>query len=229
MLSLIALRDLPNLVALDLQSGSFKDIDAVKHLTQLVLTDAAGYCAHSCAFVTSLMDLDVYLASLRSFHVDGLAACSRLQRLRCNRAGIFLNEYLDDDGDKHNILSALSSLSRLTYLRLSFRSNKLILWCDWLAALPRLQHLAFHGNVKLIKLPECVSTLTNLRTIRCVTSGLSGRFAHEGHAVCKFDWMKLRSLQEVSVQTHISFERGLSDMAAVTTLRQSFLWTHETR
>ena len=32
--------------------------------------------------------------------------------------------------------------------------------------------------------------------------------------------MKLRSLQEVSVQTHISFERGLSDLAAVRSLRQ---------
>ena len=39
-------------------------------------------------------------------------------------------------------------------------------------------------------------------------------------AVLFASWMKLRSLQEVSVQTHISFERGLSDLAAVETLRQ---------
>lgn len=126
-LDLVLLRDLPHLQQLNLQGcnqtadhgpGVCYNLDALQHLTKLVVFEATVIASADCAFVTKLRSLEIENGQLRGLHSAGVTACQQLCHLRCMNALIGANYVWNQLVMNHMSTDIPNGLSLLTQLSL---------------------------------------------------------------------------------------------------------------
>lgn len=171
LLDLHPLKDLPQLTHLDLEQGSFKGIEVAEHLTALDLYQTTVVCEQGCSFVTSLVHLTMWYAQLAGFHQKGLPACSCLQSLTCRDGDISAvdaDEGLNCSSEiELCIPSSMTALTALTKLAIGMDTDvgNMPVNLGWLTQLTALQCVEVSLPVSEVEFPQCVSTMTSIRTL----------------------------------------------------------------
>lgn len=216
--SITALHALPHLVHLELQGGTFDDVDAAAHLTSLKLSQCEAFCSQSCPCVASLLQLSVSKDScLADFHSQGVCACSVLQDLSCHNSFIGARddrtECLDLRSEQQflHIPSSLSALTALTCLALGHTDQDRSFRVGWLAELPKLRSVHLSFDILQLALPASLSALSSL-TCLYVTN-----HSPHGSVLVTCDWTGFPMLQAITFRGPVLFRtvEGLVHLPAL--------------
>lgn len=226
-LDLVLLRDLPHLQQLNLQgcdqtadqgAGSCYHLDALQHLTKLVVFEARVSASVECAFVTKLRSLEVENGQLHGMHSAGLTACQQLCHLRCVNAiiGADMNKLATNHISTliPNDLLLLTQLSHLEmHVQNSHRAPRCPLVLSWLPNLTNLRKLKFECAYPFM-LPAGTSELTQLEDLRLYCGS-----EFEPRSRVDLNWAAMCSLKQLSLHGRSCLvDHNLQGLAEMKTL-----------
>lgn len=230
-LDLGLLHDLHHLKFLSLEgSGSSQsvccELNAVQHLTKLMVFGADVSSSADCSFVASLQSLDVQCGKLTGVHSAGVAAFQQLRHLRCRGATITAQaegDTLDTSRDATHVPSTISTLNHLSHLQVEVDKSPSLapgaeLVLNWLPGLTNLQKLDLVSDYRYT-LPSGISALSNLEDLRLT-------FYSDHISWLDVDWAVLHNLRQVYILGESCvFADELQRLAQVSTLRHIHLGT----
>ena len=204
-INLKPLQALDHLRELHLEGGySFHNLQAAKHLTALIITDAYVFGSGDCACVDTLQQLHVKDCELTAFHMEGAMACTQLQSLICHNSKIgagkgnqALNLYMDEHEIFYDIPARISFFVSLAKLDISF-VYELPQPCglSWICQLETLQSLRLEITTQSDRVVEIPHGLTCLQHLTYL------ELASHSHVTCgalrlQVQWRHMLRLQSL--------------------------------
>jgi len=174
------------------------NLNAVQHLTKLVVFAASVITGASCSFLDKLQSLDVDYGHLIGLHAAGLAACQHLSHLSCRSAVITAQADMDTlttNSSATHVPNAMSTLSELTHLQMRLDLSPSLaprhVWnLDWLTHLTNLRKLELTCDYPYT-IPSGISQLTGLEDLKLI-------FNSEHLVVpLKVDWPAMCKLKQL--------------------------------
>lgn len=255
-LDLALLQNLHQLQCLSLENGGSRgssqdggvccNLNAVQHLTKLVVFAANVSAAAECLFVDKLQSLDIDYGHLIGLHAAGLAACQHLSHLRCMSAVITAQADMDTlttNMSATHVPNAMSTLSELTLLQMRLDSSPSLapghVWnLDWLTHLTNLRKLELSCDCTYT-IPSGISQLTKLEDLKLIfNSELPvNPLEVDWPALCKLKQLflggwsccvdhRLQRLTEIRTLSDVHLELGAENLssyrAQVKALREVF-------
>ena len=230
-LDLGLLQDLHHLKFLSLEgSGSGQgvccELNAVQHLTKLMVFGADVSFSADCSFVESLQSLDVQCGKLTGVHSAGVAAFQQLRHLRCRSATISAQAEVDTSDTSHDathVPNSISTLTHLSHLQVEVDKSPSLapgaeLVLNWLPGLTNFRKLDLVSDYRYT-LPSGISALSNLEDLRLT-------FYSDYTSWLDVDWAALHNLRQVYILGESCvFADELQRLAEVSTLRHIHLGT----
>ena len=215
-LNLDATGALLNLNKLKLSKGDFPAAQLPHHLIRLSLDQPSLYVWNDCICVTSLTRLKLVGSSVSGLNVNGLLACSQLQKLACCNSKVgadFSTQHLQTSRDRDLVVPTAPSTSMaLTKLGLGLAGDH-----EYEFEVASLYDLTTLGELQLSsKAPHLLFTL-DLTDLRCISAlSLSADLVAEIR-LSDFDCRCFPGLQLLHLGSE-KFSCGLS-MTSLTKLR----------
>lgn len=222
--SLKPLQGLPCLTNLVLVGGTFTEVDAPLHLTSLALAHCEAYfCGEP---LSSLRRINLTGTQCHGFHLQGLAACSHLQSVKC------VNTYMNGgptDGfsflfpsEVRHLANQLATLTDLTSLCVGGDSPMNGEPIDgfelgWLSRLTALQSLfvVADAGVPSVVFPSTFSAVSRLTSLH-----IACRKDTKTELQISFDWKLMKMLESVKLEGFLRCTRNLSSLVALEALKE---------
>lgn len=225
LLDLQPLAALPSLGKLVLTKGSFKNVEALLHLTNLQLSDANVTSSAACTFASKLVKLRVHDSRL-FLHGQGLVACHNLRDLmlrRCKVRGSHLEDSFSLIVDEiAQVPAGMSSLTHLTSLDVTLCGDDLEeIEFSWLGSLTSLQNLGFYAQED-VELPAELTQLTSLTKLWLTTAD-SDSEVETSCMYCMVNWHGMQTLNTLCIGSgRYAFDEQLLQVAACNALKMVY-------
>ena len=214
-LHLQSLRLLEHLNTLTLTSATFSDLRLAPSLRTLTMMNCNCTFSGSCAFLSSLVYLEIRASVVEDFGQHGLFACSSLQKLilyECAVTGIDVGSYIHEDFHEY-----FQCLDRLEVMIGCGAITEGMMDYDWLFQLTTLTRLSLTvlGDDEIDL--DSLSHLSQLCELKI--NGLYGEEDNPGLSLC-MRWGCMQCLQCLDIAGLVCFDLGILGLLHVESLRE---------
>ena len=220
-LSLGALPQLPHLTNLALEDGNFTNLEDAVGLTSLRLRKCMASTSDPCMFMTSLLTLQLEVATLCIYHQRGLCEFSCLQYLRCIQSRVEGRARADSLLLREEVwvpshLSLLAALTKLGFQAHQGRNPPL----SWITQLQGLKSVSARIIADVVELPQVISTMVNLQSLEILCHD---KFGNRGLLLVELNWTSLVSLQSVVLSSGTIFSKSFDGLLFLKSLKHLHL------